>query len=163
MLKLSSIEICATSNVNRAWQIASQRLPFESGINSGIRKRCSTCFLQRAIIKIRPIFLARVDEKLDRNPDAFPLIFYSFELHIEILVDFDLLALYVFYTRLESSTLIRPFFIKERLGMWSWMLLKPDDLQSRGSMEDKILNSRISIFQPFKRKKVLLLDLLFCF
>lgn len=58
MLKLSSIEICATSNVNRAWQIASQRLPFESGINSGIRKRCSTCFLQRAIIKIRPIFFS---------------------------------------------------------------------------------------------------------
>lgn len=115
--------------------------------------------------KFVPFFLARVDgdEKLDRNPDAFPLIFYSFELHIEIRVDFDLLALYVFYTRLESSTLIRPSFIKERLGMWPWMLLLPGDLQSRGSMEDKILNSTISIFQSFKRKKVLLLDLLFCF
>lgn len=58
MLKLSSIEICATSNVNRAWQIATQRLPFENGI----RKRLvpgPTCFLQRAIIKIRPIFFQR--------------------------------------------------------------------------------------------------------
>lgn len=65
MLKLSSIEICATSNVNRAWQIAGQRLPFENGINSYQKTPRPTCFLQRAIIKIRPIFLARADEKLD--------------------------------------------------------------------------------------------------
>lgn len=80
MLKLSSIEICATSNVNRAWQIASQRLPFENGINSGIRKRlvpAPLAFCNEPSSKFVPFFLERVDEKLA----LFTLFSISFELH----------------------------------------------------------------------------------
>lgn len=75
-----------------------------------------TCFLQRAVIKIRPIFLERVDEKLA----LFTLFSISFELHIEIRVDFDLSALHVFHTRVESSTLIALF----RKAMWSRIIFR---------------------------------------
>lgn len=149
MLKLSSIEICATSNVNRAWQIATQRLPFENGI----RKRLvpgPTCFSQRAIIKIRPIFFQR--DSMKSQIDALFTLFFLpvFNYDIEIRVDFRFtLALSLDITLFREGT-IQNRDRESRFRNVEFVLslfLFHSDLQRRGSMADKIFRKKEAL--PF--------------
>lgn len=152
MLKLSSIEICATSNVNRAWQIASQRLPFENGI----RKRLvpgPTCFSQRAIIKIRPIFFQR-DSMKSQIDALFTLFSTSFQLRYR---NSSRLPLYMYFTLVLSLdiTLFREGTIQNRdresrfrnVEFVLSLFLFHSDLQRGDSMADKIFRKKEAL--PF--------------